>query len=239
MAAKKTTRAETPVPADHMTEALQAQPATPQLSVTTPEKFQQILESLKQQTKIIDDSGSVTIFQGEEKEDFIKYCEQAYPIIERMVKSVHEIGEFLDQVRQSLKPKGLFLTWLDFTGFPRRTAYSYLKLHDTFQAELPAFSYLGVKKLLAASTLKDGMEFVKERETDLSRMPVTEVEKWVKDIKQKAKKGKGGRKPKFEEIGRFKLRTSTDGTKVIVENLDDDTRKKLLAAINEVLSQVK
>lgn len=237
MAAKRTQRAETPEADDQQNTALQPAVSS-QLSVTTEERFKELIEDLKKQREIVNDSGKSVKFTDDDKLVFIPLCERAFPILRNMIQSIHDVASLLGDVRQALKPMGLFIAWLDVTGFPRRTAYNYLKLHDTFREELPAFSYLGMKKLMAASTLKEGMSFVKENEKELLRKPVTEVEAWIKDQKHRTKKGKGGRKPKFEQIGSFKVRTSTDGTKVIIENLDDDTREKLLAAINEVLSQV-
>lgn len=237
MSAKKTQRADDPEADDQQTTALQ--PAvSPQLSVTTEERFKELIENIRKQPTIVDDRGKEILFQDHDKLEFIKWCDKAYPTIQNMVQTIHEVAGLLNDVRQALKPRGLFIAWLDVTGFPRRTAYNYLKLHDTFREELPAYSYLGVKKLMAASTLRNGMSFVKDNEEALSRKPVIEIEAWIRAQKQKTKKGKGGRKPNFEQIGKFKVRKSTDGTRVIVENLDDDTREKILIAINDILSQV-
>lgn len=238
MAGKKESPDKTTVPADHSTPALQGQPASPKVSVTTPERLQHLLDSLRKQTTIVDDDDQNRPFKDENKEFFIMYCEQAYPILDRMTRSINEVGVFLYEVRETLKPRGLFNVWLDFIALPRRTAYNYLRLHDTFKEELLSYGYLGVKKLLTASTLKKGaIAFVKQNEEILSRETVSEVEKRIKQVKRGKPKGKGGRKPKYELIDRFKIRISTDGTRIVVENLDKERREKILTAIKRILSQ--
>ena len=54
---------------------------------------------------IVNDQGNEIDFGGETKEDFIKACEEGYPVIQRTLNSVYEIGKLLFEVRSKLKKK--------------------------------------------------------------------------------------------------------------------------------------
>ncbi|MBM3302994.1 MAG: hypothetical protein FJY85_23985 [Deltaproteobacteria bacterium] len=93
------------------------------VTLITPHQLAQQIEALRQSTTIRDDGGHDVTFEGETKAEFIRLVEEGYPVAKKMVESMSETGRFLFEVRRILKPKRLFLTWMAYTGFPRRSSY--------------------------------------------------------------------------------------------------------------------
>ncbi|MFH1114179.1 MAG: hypothetical protein V1792_09685 [Pseudomonadota bacterium] len=208
------------------------------VTVITPHQLAQQIEALRQSPTIGDDVGNEVAFEGETKEEFIRLVEEGYPVAQRMVETMSETGQFLSEVRRILKPKRLFLTWMAYTGFPRRTSYNYLLVHERFGEKLPQFSHLGIRKLLAASHLEDCVEYVEKHEEDIAKEPAAEFEKKVRKLratKKKKKEGRG-RKPQYTEVGGCKVRLSEDGTRITVEGLSKERQEELFEAIKAALS---
>jgi hypothetical protein len=211
----------------------------PQLSISSEKTFQRFLEHLGRTSTIENDERKQVEFAGEDKELFITLFKKAYRAINNMAHSIYEVGRVLVEVRDILKPKGLFVAWACYAGLPTSTIYSYVTLHDRYQEELPQFSHLGVKKLLAISRLDDCISYVKQNERDLELKSANQVAREVREKLQVAKKAKAsGRKPRFERFEGYIIRSSGDGTKVVVENLTKDAQKKLVQAIKDALSQI-
>ncbi|MGO9569694.1 MAG: hypothetical protein ACLP5H_19355 [Desulfomonilaceae bacterium] len=210
------------------------------VSLVTPHQFAQQIETLRQANTIKDDGGHEVAFEGETKDEFIRLVEEGYPVAKKMMEAMNETGRFLSEVRNILKPKKLFLRWMAFTGFPRRHSYNYLLVHERFGEKLPQFSHLGIRKLLAASHLKDCVEYVEQHEQEIAKEPAEEFEKKVRKILSKKKKKDGrGRKPKYTEIDGCKVRLSDDGTRIAIEGLSKKRQSALFEAIKTALSQDK
>ena len=101
----------------------------PAISLVSQDKFREQINSLQEFATITNDKGEEVPFEGEDKEQFIRLAEEAYPIAEKMAKTMTEAGRFLHKVRDTLKPKRLFLTWLKITGFPERNSYNYVHVY--------------------------------------------------------------------------------------------------------------
>ena len=207
------------------------------VSLITPHQLAQQIEALRQSTTISDDGGNEVAFEGETKDAFIRLVEEGYPVAKKMVETMSETGRFLSEVRRILKPEKLFLTWMAYTGFPRRTSYNYLLVHERFGEKLPQFSHLGIRKLLAASHLKDCVEYVEKHEEAIAKEPAAEFEKKVRKLRaKKTKKDGRGRKPSYIEVGGCKVRLSGDGTRIVIEGLSQKKQTELFEAIKEALS---
>ena len=135
------------------------------------DKFQAQIEDLKRATRIANDNGRVVDFNGTAKENFISLFQSAYPVMNRMTTALDEGGRLLSEVRQTLKPQKLFLTWMRYIGIPRKTAYNYLRVYDRFGSHLPELSHLGMKRLLIASGARDCVEYVKANEQTIAKEP--------------------------------------------------------------------
>lgn len=209
----------------------------PAISLITHEKFKEQINTLRESTTIKNDKGVDVAFEGKDKEEFILLVEEAYPIAEKMAMTMTETGRFLYKVRDALKPKKLFLTWLKITGFPERNSYNYMHVYKRFGERLPQFSHLGIRKLLAAAHLKDCVDYVEKHEETIAREPAEEFEKQVKNrLKERKKTGDGrGRKPSYTKFGECKLRLSDDGTKISVEGLSKEQQSALFKVINDWL----
>ncbi|AFM23335.1 hypothetical protein [Desulfomonile tiedjei] len=212
----------------------------PAISLIPHEKFKEQINALRKSTTIKNDKGEEVEFEGEDKEQFIRLAEEAYPIAEKMAMTMTETGRFLGKVRHTLKPKKLFLTWMKITGFPERNSYNYMHVYERFGDKLPLFSHLGIRKLLAAAHLKDCVEYVEKHEEVIARESAEEFEKKVRNrveaSKKKSRDGRG-RKPKYTALGECKLRLSGDGTKISVEGLSKKQQSALFEAIKGWLSQ--
>jgi hypothetical protein len=210
------------------------------ISVITPHQIAQQIETLRESTTIHDDADKEVAFEGETKDEFIRLVEAAYPVAKRMAESMNETGAFLAEVRRILKPKKLFLTWMAYTGFPRRSAYNNLLVHERFGEKLPQFSHLGIRKLLAASHLEDCVAYVEKHEEEIVKEPAEAFEKRVRKLRTKRKKGEGrGRKPKYTEVDGCKVRLSDDGTRISIEGLSKKRQAALFEVIKDSLSQPK
>ncbi len=135
------------------------------------DKFQAQIEDLKRATRIANDNGREVDFNGTAKENFISLFQSAYPVMNRMTTALDEGGRLLSEVRQTLKPQKLFLTWMRYIGIPRKTAYNYLRVYDRFGSHLPELSHLGMKRLLIASGARDCVEYVKANEQTIAKEP--------------------------------------------------------------------
>lgn len=212
----------------------------PIVSLISQDKFNEQINVLRGAVTIKNDKGEEVAFGGEDKEQFIRLAEEAYPIAEKMAMTMTETGRFLRKVRDTLKPKKLFLTWMKITGFPERNSYNYMHVYERFGEKLPLFSHLGIRKLLAAAHLKDCVEYVEKHEEVIARESAEEFEKKVRHRVEASKKKSNdgrGRKPKYTALGECKLRLSGDGTKISVEGLSKKQQSALFEAIKDWLSQ--
>lgn len=202
------------------------------------QKFQEKVNALKGLTTIRNDSDEDVAFEGEAKELFISAFESAYPVIERALGSINELGTFLLGVRKELKPRKLYYAWLDYAGIPKRTAANYVQVYERYADSLPKFGYLGVKKLLAASRLKECVDYVERNEQVIAEQSAAELERAVKALRS-AKKTSGtgrGRKPTYIPVGKCRIRPSSDGTKLVIECLTEKKQAQLIEAIKGLLS---
>lgn len=204
------------------------------------DRFLAKIQALRERETIENDKGVDVPFDGETKEDFIRACEESYPVIEKTLSSMYEMGSFLCGVRDRLKPKKLYHTWLEMTGIPQGTAQNYVQASERYSDRLPQFAHLGIKKLLIASRLEDCVQYVQKHEQSIAEQTAEELEKKVKALRgrRKAKSDDGrGRKPISFQIGRFKISPSMDGTKLTIEGLSKDRQARLIEALKELLSQ--
>jgi hypothetical protein len=205
-----------------------------------PEKLKERVEQLRALETITNDKGEEVSFDGEAKEIFVEAFEAGYPVIASTLDSLYSLGRFLHDVRTKLKPHKLYYKWLEYAGIPQGTAQSYVQAYNRFGEELPRFAPLGIKKLLIASRLPNCVEYVEQHEDDIAALSADELAKQIKQIRQKGrKKGKGGRKPTYEEIGKVRIRPALDGSRLTVEGLTKAQQKEILEAIKALLSQGK
>ncbi len=224
------------------TDALAAPPEAPQsvAGLIAPEKLQERVEQLRALGTITNDKGEEVPFDGEAKEIFVEAFERGYPVIANTLDSLFSLGRFLGEVRTKLKPHKLYYKWLEYAGIPQGTAQTYVQAYNRFGEELPRFAPLGIKKLLIASRLPNCVEYVEQHEEDIAALSADELAKQIKRIRQKGrKKGRGGRKPTYEEIGRVRIRPSQDGTRLIIEGTTQAKQKEIIGAIKSLLSQEK
>jgi hypothetical protein len=210
------------------------------ISMISQESFEEQIEDLRGSNAIRNDKDEKIRFEGEIKEQFIQFFEEAYPIAAKMVMIMTEVGRFLDKVQRALKPRKLFLTWMRRTGFPERNSYNYIHVYQRFGEKLPQFSYLGIRELLAASHLEDCAEYVEKHQQLIAKKTTEEFEKEVRNRVQESKKkrkGGRGRTPSHITIGECKVRPSGDGTRISVDGLSKNRQTALLEAIKVWLSQ--
>lgn len=222
----------TPVPA----------PGTAEMAVAMipHDRFLAKVQALRERETIRNDKGVDVPFGGEAKEDFIRACEESYPVIEKTLTSMYEMGTFLCAVRDRLKPERLYHTWLEITGIPQGTAQNYVQASERYSDQLPHFAHLGIKKLLIASRLEDCAQYVQKHEQAIAEQTAEELEKKVKALRRKRQTRNGdgrGRRPISVEVGKFKICPSMDGTKVRIEGLSKDRQIRLIEAIKDLLSQ--
>ncbi len=215
-----------------------AQSVQADVALISQEKFREKIEALRDQTTIKNDKGEEVAFDGEAKEVFIGAFEDGYPVIERSLASIYELGGFLFAVREKLKPQKLYYTWLDYAGIPQRTASNYVQVCERYADKLPKFAHLGVKKLLTAARLKDCVEYVEKNERAIAEQSAEELDKAVKALRSKKKvTGKGrGRHPTYIEIGKSRIRPSMDGTRLVIEGITKAKQDELIEAIKNLLS---
>jgi hypothetical protein len=123
------------------------------------ERFQQIVASLDQRERITGDKDQEIPFAGETKEQFIRACKTAYPVIKKTYEGINDLGRILGEVRTRLKPLGVYYAWLAFINLPRRTAQNYVQVYDRYREHLPEFADLGIRKLLMAGVRLDILVF--------------------------------------------------------------------------------
>jgi len=203
------------------------------------DKFEAAIRGLQESKTIKNDKGEEVPFDGETKEVFIGFSKQAYPIAEKTLNTVYETGRFLFEVREALKPKKLFLRWLEFTGFRDRRYYRYLRVYGSFGDKLGQFSHLGIRKLEAASSLKNCVEYLEQNPEDAEKQTVGQFEQTIRKLRAGKKKSGRGRKPTYETIGGCKVRQSRDGTRIVIEGLSKQKQSALFAAIKAALSNRK
>ncbi len=204
------------------------------------DRFMAKIEALRKRETIRNDRDEEIPFEGETKEDFIRACEESYPVIEKTLSGMYEMGTFLRGVRDRLKPKKLYHTWLEITGIPQGTAQNYVQASERYRDQLPHFAHLGIKKLLIASRLEDCVQYVQKHEDMISEQTAEELEKKVKALRRKRQTPTGdgrGRKSKSLQVGKFKICPSMDGTKLRIEGLSKTRQTKLIEAIKDLLSQ--
>lgn len=207
-----------------------------QVQLISPDKFKEQIDGLRQSGTIKNDKDEEVPFDGETKEEFIKFCEEGYFVVEKMMAAVYETGKFLHEVRKILKPKKLFLTWMNFTGLQERRSYRYMKVYERFGERLPDFAHLGIRKLLAATHLKKCVEYLDEHREDAETQTAEQFEQTIRDlIANKKKKGAAGRKPLYEAIAGYKMRRSEDGKKLVIDGLSKKRQNELFEAIKALL----
>ena len=143
------------------------------------DRFLAKIQSLRENETIRNDGGEDVPFEGETKEQFILACEQGYPVIEKALDSMFEMGRFLHKVRDQLRPYKLYYVWLEFTGIPLGTARNYLQAYERYRDRLPQFAHLGIKKLLIASRLNDCVDYVEKNEKVIATQTSAEFERQV------------------------------------------------------------
>ncbi|MBI5250748.1 MAG: hypothetical protein HY912_14755 [Desulfomonile tiedjei] len=209
------------------------------ITLVPSDKFEKAVQGLRESDTIKNDKGEEVPFEGDTKDAFIGLFQKAYPVMGAMMQSLYETGHLLSEVRKALKPQKLFLTWIRYTGIPERTAYNYLRVYEGFGEQLPQLSHLGIKRLLIASRIPNCAEYVQDNEEMIATEPAEEFEKQVRTLQAKREKKKGGRKPKFVEVGGCKVRPSGDGTKILIEGLTAKRQKEILEGIKDLLSKSK
>lgn len=221
-----------PVPAPGVTEM--------PVGMISRDRFLAKIQALRERESIRNDKGVDVRFEGKTREDFIRACEESYPVIEKTLSSMYEMGSFLCGVRDRLKPEKLYHTWLETTGIPQGTAQNYVQAYERYTDHLPQFAHLGIKKLLIASRLEDCVQYVQKHEQTIAEQTAGELDKHVKALrmKRRARSGDGrGRKPVFLQIGKFKICPSMNGSKLTIEGLSKDRQSRLIEAIKDLLSQ--
>ncbi len=215
-----------------------SEPAQSGVVLISQEKFQEKVRALRGLTTIRNDKDVDVAFEGEAKEVFVNAFEAAYPVMQTAFASIHELGTFLTGVKEKLKPHKLYYRWLEHTGIPQRTAANYTQIHERYADRLPQFAHLGIRKLLTASRLKDCVDYVEQNEEVIAEQSTAELEQAVKDLRSTKKTtGKArGPKPTYEQLGKYRIRPSSDGTRVVVEGLSKKQQAEVIEAIRAVLS---
>ncbi|HMK36142.1 MAG TPA: hypothetical protein VK463_13800 [Desulfomonilaceae bacterium] len=203
------------------------------------DRVEKAVRRLRESVIINNDKGEEVPFDGDTKEAFIGLFQKAYPVMGAMMQSLYETGHLLSEVRKALKPQKLFFTWIRYTGIPERTAYNYLRVYEGFGEHLPQLSHLGIKRLLIASRIPNCAEHVQENEETIATESAEEFEKQVRTLRARREKKKGGRKPKFVEVGGCKVRLSGDGTKILIDGLNAKRQKEIMDGIKDLLSTSK
>ena len=112
-----------------------------------------------------------------------------------------------------------------------------MQAYNRFGEELPRFASLGIKKLLIASRLPDCVEYVKQHEEEIVSSSAQELEKQVRQLRQKGKKkGRSGRKPEYLEFGKVRIRSSRDGTRLSIEGINKSKQDEIMEAVIALLS---
>ncbi|MFH0823159.1 MAG: hypothetical protein V2B18_10450 [Pseudomonadota bacterium] len=205
------------------------------VQLITAERFKEQIEDLRRSTTIKNDKGEEVSFEGETKEEFIGLFMEGYPVAEKLLETIHDTGRFLYEVREILKPKGLFLRWMELTGFRDRRYYRYLRVYGSFRDDLSRFSHLGIRKLEAASRLKNCVEYLENNAEDAEKQTVKEFEQTVRNLRTGKKKGSKAKPPKFDEIAGYKVSRTQDGKRMVVEGLSRKKQNELFEAIKALL----
>ena len=91
----------------------------PKVDVIPPEAFQGKVEALRGLSTIRNDRGKDVDFDGQAKEDFLAAFEEGYPILERTLSGLYELGAFLHGVRAKLNHTSSITLGL-IRGYPKR-----------------------------------------------------------------------------------------------------------------------
>ncbi len=204
-------------------------------SLISEEKFQAKIKALHDQTTIRNDKGEEVPFEGDAKNAFIASFEDGYPIMERALNSIQELGTFLMRVRDDLKPKKLYYTWLEYAGIPQKTAHNYVQVQERFSDRLPQFAHLGIRKLVTASRLPDCVQYVERNEEKIADESAQELERTVRKLRSQKKQRGKGRRPTYIEVGKCRIRPSMDGTKIIIEGITKKKQNELIEALKGLL----
>ena len=215
------------------------------------ERFQQILTSLNQRETIRDDKGRQIPFKGDTKDHFISACKTAYPVIKKTYEGINELGRVLAEVRDKLRPLGVYYAWLAFINLPKRTAQNYVQVYNRYGDHLPAFTHLGIRKLLIASKLENCTDYVAKNlarmEEETAEQLATQINSLIKKEKKsrksrktkKAKKRDRGTPSKTLRFADCTIRASSKGDRITIEGLTKESQAKLIDALNAMLSQDK
>lgn len=96
------------------------------------------------------------------------------------------------------------------------------------------------EKLPYSLSLPNCVEYVEQHEEEIASGSADELAKQVKQLRQKGrKKGKGGRKPMYVEVGKIRLRPSQDGSRLTIEGTTNAEQIEIMEAVNALLSQAK
>jgi hypothetical protein len=209
----------------------------PELPLIPHEVFQDKIRALRQRATIRNDKGEDVAFEGEAKEDFVTAFQKGYPILERTLRGLYELGTFLHGVRTKLRPHGLYHAWLDYAGIPRGTAQSYVQAYGRYREKLPRFAALGIRKLLIASRLPNCADYVEQHEQEIASQTTEELEKQIKELKhgRQDKECRAGRRPSYISVGSYRIRPSLDGNKITIEGMTREEQADFIAAIKELL----
>lgn len=210
-----------------------------QVRLIPADKFREQIDGLRLAHTIKNEKGEEIAFEGATKDEFIRFCEEGYPVLEKMMETVYETGRFLHEVRMALKPKRLFLTWMNFTGLQERRSYRYLKVYERFGDRLPDFAHLGIRKLLAASKLKDCVGYLDEQREDAEKQTAEQFEQTIRERMAGNMKVKTRRKPSYEEIDGLKLSRTEDGKRLVIDGLSKERQNELFERIRALLSEDK
>ena len=153
------------------------------------DKLQERIEQLQSLTKITNDNQVEIAFEGQPKKDFIEAFESGYPVIEKALASLYDLGHFLYGVRAKLKPAKLYHAWLEYAGIPQGTARNYVQAYERYREQLPRFASLGIKKLLIASRLPNCVEYVAEHEEAIAACTADEFAKEGRETPTGEEKG--------------------------------------------------
>jgi len=164
----------------------------PSVQLVPVDKFKEQVAGLRRFTTIKNDKGDEVAFDEETKEDFIRLFTEGYPVAGKLLEAVYDTGRLLYEVREILKPKGLFLTWMEMTGFRGRRYYRYIRVYGRFGDALARFSYLGIRKLEAASKLENCIEYLEKNAQDTEKQTVMEFEQTIRNLRARKRRAAEG-----------------------------------------------
>lgn len=211
------------------------------VGIISMDKFKEKLAALEAQEVIRDESGKDVPFAGETKTDFIEAMKSGYQVAQMTVTTMYEAGKIISEVNQRLKPKKLYMVWLEHVGLPQRTAHNYMQVYKRYGEKLADLAHLGIRKLLIASRLKDCADYVEQNQTTIADNTSVELEEMVRSMLP----AKGGQKSKTSasksciEIGNYRIKPSSGGKSITVEGLTKEQQSELIEALKKILSEAK